>query len=58
MENQILRAPQIQSLSLNVPPQTPQNFTVKLCIDYLALGDKFAMNNAANVEKHNEHGLC
>jgi hypothetical protein len=35
----------------------PQNFTVKLCVDGLALGDEFAMNNAADVEKHYEHGL-
>jgi hypothetical protein len=25
--------------------------------DSLALGDEFAMNNAADVEKHDEHGL-
>jgi hypothetical protein len=38
-------------------PQTPQNFTVKLCADGLALGDEFAMNNAMDAEKHDEHGL-
>jgi hypothetical protein len=57
LENQILRAPQILSLSPNVLPQTPQNFAVKLCIDGLVLGDEFAMNNAADVEKHGEHVL-
>jgi hypothetical protein len=56
-ENPILCAPQIQSLSLNVLPQTQHNFTVKLCVDGLALGDQFAMNNATDVEKHDEHGL-
>jgi hypothetical protein len=35
----------------------PQNFTVKLCVDGLALGDKFMKNNAADVEKHNEYGF-
>jgi hypothetical protein len=58
VENPILCAPQIWSLSLNVLPQTPQNFAVKLCVDGLALGDEFAINNVADVEKHNEHGLC
>jgi hypothetical protein len=57
MENPILRAPQIWSLSLNVLLETPQNFTVKLCVDGLALGDKFVMNNDADVEKQDEHGL-
>jgi hypothetical protein len=33
-----------------------QNFTVKLCVDGLALGDKFAMNNATDIKKH-EQGL-
>jgi hypothetical protein len=56
VENPILRALQIRSLSLNVLPQTLQNFAVKL-LDGLALGDEFAMNNAADVEKHDEHGL-
>jgi hypothetical protein len=46
MENPILCAPQIWSLSPNVLPQMPQNFTVKLCFDGLALEDKFAMNYA------------
>jgi hypothetical protein len=57
VENPILRAPQIRSLSPNVLRQTPQNFAVKLCADGLALGDEFAMNNAADVEKQDEHGL-
>jgi hypothetical protein len=57
VENPILRLPQIWLLLPNVLPQTPQNFTVKLCVDGLALGDEFAMNSAADVEKHNEHGL-
>jgi hypothetical protein len=55
VENTILREPQIRSLSPNVLP--PQNFTVKLCVDGLAPVDGFAMNNAADVEKHDEHGL-
>jgi hypothetical protein len=58
MENSVLRAPQIRSLSPNVLPQTSQNFTVELCVDGLALEDKFEMNNATDVEKHGEHGLC
>jgi hypothetical protein len=58
VENPILRAPQILSLSPNVLPQTPQNFAVKLFVDGLALGDEFTMNNAADVQKHDEHGLC
>jgi hypothetical protein len=58
MENPVLSAPQIRSLSPNVLPQTLQNFTVKLCVDGLALGDKFAMNSAVDVEKHYEHVLC
>jgi hypothetical protein len=49
VENPILRAPQIWSLLPNVLPQTPQNFAVKLRVDGLALGDEFAMNNAADV---------
>jgi hypothetical protein len=57
MENPILRAPQIRSLSPNVLPRTPQNYAVKLCVDGVDLGDEFAMNNAADVKKHNEHGL-
>jgi hypothetical protein len=57
VENSILRAPQIRLLLLNVPPQMPQNFSVKLCVDNLALEDKFAMSNAADVEKHDEHGI-
>jgi hypothetical protein len=57
VENPILYAPQTWSLLPNILPQTPQNFAVKLCVDGLALGDKFAMNNAADVEKHDEHGL-
>jgi hypothetical protein len=57
VENPILRAPQIRSLSPNVLPQTLQNFAVKLFVDGLALGDELAMNNAADVEKHDEHGL-
>jgi hypothetical protein len=57
MENPILPAPQIQSLSLNVLPQMPQYFAVKLCVDGLALGDEFVMNNAMDVEKHDEHGV-
>jgi hypothetical protein len=57
VENPILRVPQIRSLSPNVLPQTPQNFAVKLCIDGLALGDEFTMNNTTDVEKHDEHGL-
>jgi hypothetical protein len=48
--------PQIRSLSPNVLPQTPQNFSVKLFVDGLALGDEFAMNNATDVKKHDEHG--
>jgi hypothetical protein len=44
VENPILHAPQIQSLSPNVLPQTPQNFAVKLYVDGLALGDKFEMS--------------
>jgi hypothetical protein len=58
VENPILRAPQIRSLSLNVFPQTPQNSAVKLCVDGLALGDEFAMNSVTDVEKRDEHGLC
>jgi hypothetical protein len=57
VENPILRASQIRSLSLNVLPQTPQNFAIILFVDGLALRDEFAMNNAADVEKHDEHGL-
>jgi hypothetical protein len=57
MENPIHLAPQIQSLSLNVLPQTPQNFSLKLCVDGLALGDEFTINNAVDVETHDEHGL-
>jgi hypothetical protein len=57
VENSILRAPQIRSLAQNVLPRTPQNFAVKLSVAGLALGDEFAMNNAADVEKHDEHGL-
>jgi hypothetical protein len=57
LENPILRAPQIWLLSPNVLPQTPQNFEVKLCVDDLALGDKFAMNNAMDVDKHDERSL-
>jgi hypothetical protein len=57
VENPILRALQIRSVSPNVLPQTPQNFAVKLCVDCLALGDEFAMNNAVGVEKQDEHGL-
>jgi hypothetical protein len=57
MENPILRMPQIWSLPPNVLPQMPQNFAVKLCVDGLALGDKFAMNNAVDVKKHDEHGF-
>jgi hypothetical protein len=56
-ENPILHAPQIRSLSPNVLPQMPQNFTVKLCVYSLALGDEFAMNNPTDVKKRNEHGL-
>jgi hypothetical protein len=44
VENPILRAPQIRSLSQNVLPQTPQNFAVKLCVDGVPLWDEFAMN--------------
>jgi hypothetical protein len=58
VENPILRAPQIWSLLPNVLPQMPQNFTVKLCVDGLALGDEFAMNSAMDAEKLDEHGLC
>jgi hypothetical protein len=57
VENLILRTPQIQSLSPNVLPETPQNSAVKLCVDGLALEDEFAMNNAEDVEKHDEHSL-
>jgi hypothetical protein len=57
VENPILRAPQIQSLSPNVLPQMPQNFAVKLCVDSLARGDEFTMNSGADVKKHDEHGL-
>jgi hypothetical protein len=57
VENPILCEPQIRPLSPNVLPQMLQNFAVKLCVDSLALGDEFAMNNAADVEKHDEHGL-
>jgi hypothetical protein len=35
-----------------------ENLAVKLCIDGLALGDKFTMNNAVDAEKHDERGLC
>jgi hypothetical protein len=38
-------------------PSNAENFAMKLCVDGLALGDKFMMNNAADVEKHDEHGL-
>jgi hypothetical protein len=38
-------------------PSKPQNFTVKLCVDSLALGDEFGMKNATNVEKHDKHSL-
>jgi hypothetical protein len=41
---------QIWSLSPNVLPQTLQNFTVKLCVDGLALGDEFVINNAMDVK--------
>jgi hypothetical protein len=58
VENPILHAPQMQSLSLNILPQTPQKFAVKLCVDGVTRGDEFAMNNPADVEKHEEHGLC
>jgi hypothetical protein len=58
MENPILRTPQIWSLLPNILPRTPQNFTGKLCVDTLALGDELAMNNVADVKKCNEHGLC
>jgi hypothetical protein len=58
VENSILHAPQIQLLLPNVLPQTPQNFSVKLCVDGLALWDEFMMNNPADVGKHDEHGLC
>jgi hypothetical protein len=57
VENPILRVPQIWSLSPNVLPQMSRNFAVKLCVYSLALGDEFVMNNAADVEKHDEHGL-
>jgi hypothetical protein len=57
VENPILRAPQIRSLSPNVLAETPQNFAVKLRVDGLALRDEFAMNNATDIEKHGEHGL-
>jgi hypothetical protein len=40
VENSILHTPQIQSLLLNVLPQMPQNFAVKLCVDSLALGER------------------
>jgi hypothetical protein len=35
-----------------------QNFAVKLCVDGLNLGDEFTLNNAVDVKKHDEHGLC
>jgi hypothetical protein len=57
VENPILRAPQIWLLSPSVLSRTPQNYALKLCVDGLALGDKFTMNNAANVKRHDEHGL-
>jgi hypothetical protein len=57
MENPILHAPQIRLLLLNILPLTPQSFTVKLYVNGLALEDEFAMNNAANIEKHGEHSL-
>jgi hypothetical protein len=57
MENPVLRVPQIRSLSANVLPQPPQNFSVKLRVDSLALGDEFTMNDAVDVEEHDEHGL-
>jgi hypothetical protein len=57
VDNPILCVPQILSLSPNDLPQTPQNFAEKLYVDGLALGNKFAMNNAADVEKHDEQGL-
>jgi hypothetical protein len=43
---------------VNILPQMPPNFTVKLCVDGLVLGDEFTMNNTTDVEKHDEHGLC
>jgi hypothetical protein len=58
MENPILCTQQIRSLSLNVLPQMLQNFTVKLCVDSLALGDEFVMNNTVDVEKQDHYGLC
>jgi hypothetical protein len=57
VENSILQASQTQSLSPYVLLLTPQNFTVQFCVDGLALRDEYAMNNAADVEKHDEHGL-
>jgi hypothetical protein len=57
VENPILCVPQIRSLLENVLPQTPQNFSVKLCVDGLDLGDEFVMNNAMDVMKHDEHVL-
>jgi hypothetical protein len=56
-ENSVFCVPQIWSLSPNFLPQMLQNFTVKPCVDSLALGDEFAMSNAADVEKHDEHCL-
>jgi hypothetical protein len=57
MENPILRTPHIWLPLPNVLLQMPQNCAVKHCVDELALGDEFAMNNVAYVEKHDEHGL-
>jgi hypothetical protein len=57
VENPVLCAPQIRSLSPNILLQTLQNFAVKLCVEGLALGDEFAMKNVVDVEKHDKHGL-
>jgi hypothetical protein len=57
VENPILSTQQIWSLSQNVLPETPQNFAIKLCVDGLALGDEFEMNNVMYIKNHSEHDL-
>jgi hypothetical protein len=57
MENPVLLPSQIRSLLLNVLPHTPQNFAVRFCVDGLALGNEFAINNATDVENYDEHSF-
>jgi hypothetical protein len=38
-------------------PSSATELAVKLCVDGQGLGDQFAMNNATDVKKHDEHGL-